>query len=322
MTRLSSTSCCLDTPSFDPISYFGLFKKHYRRQDHVDDMADLADCVRHTFVFDQSHPGVMKMKTMPSDTNPIKYIWQSFIVTIQQSTRTFHRYSSLKGHESAEDTYSEGQDEDNCCVPGRRKRRPRSELILAYQCSVCGKRYASSQALYQHRRNSHKQPPVAGVGHSDATKVDNSCLAEGSQGPSNASGGRNQKFTEFFSCSLCGMKGGTFTDVYAECPNGQVRIIKLLSEDPGKYADAPREAIRRILEEELGRPFPKSEALDSGHIEWIRMGTTVATNALLERKGERMALAITKGFRDLLHIGNQSRPNLFDLVRSNLCRPA
>ena len=73
--------------------------------------------------------------------------------------------------------------------------------------------------------------------------------------------------------------------------------------------------VRTILQE-LGTPFPKSEALDSSHIEWIRMGTTVATNALLERKGERMALAITKGFRDLLHIGNQSRPNLFDLVRN------
>ncbi|KAL5502022.1 hypothetical protein EMCRGX_G008716 [Ephydatia muelleri] len=76
-------------------------------------------------------------------------------------------------------------------------------------------------------------------------------------------------------------RGGTFTDVYAECPNGQVRIIKLLSEDPGKYADAPREAIRRILEEELGRPFPKSEALDSGHIEW---GVTKTRNGT-ERHG-------------------------------------
>jgi len=49
-------------------------------------------------------------------------------------------------------------------------------------------------------------------------------------------------------------------------------------------------------------------------IDWIRMGTTVATNSLLERKGERMALLITKGFRDLLHIGNQARPKIFDLV--------
>ena len=60
--------------------------------------------------------------------------------------------------------------------------------------------------------------------------------------------------------------------------------------------------------------LPKDELIDSSPIEWIRMGTTIATNALLERKGEKIALVITKGFRDLLHIGNQSRPNLFDLV--------
>ena len=60
--------------------------------------------------------------------------------------------------------------------------------------------------------------------------------------------------------------------------------------------------------------MPKEEPLDTSQIEWIRMGTTVATNALLERKGERMALFITKGFKDLLHIGNQARPNIFDLV--------
>lgn len=60
--------------------------------------------------------------------------------------------------------------------------------------------------------------------------------------------------------------------------------------------------------------MPADEPIDPGYIEWIRMGTTVATNALLERKGERMALAITQGFHDLLHIGNQTRPNIFDLV--------
>ena len=60
--------------------------------------------------------------------------------------------------------------------------------------------------------------------------------------------------------------------------------------------------------------MPADEPIDPGYIEWIRMGTTVATNALLERKGERMALAITEGFHDLLHIGNQTRPNIFDLV--------
>ena len=60
--------------------------------------------------------------------------------------------------------------------------------------------------------------------------------------------------------------------------------------------------------------MPTDEPIDPEYIEWIRMGTTVATNALLERKGERMALAITEGFHDLLHIGNQTRPNIFDLV--------
>ena len=69
------------------------------------------------------------------------------------------------------------------------------------------------------------------------------------------------------------------------------------------------------LFQETGVRFPAERPLDPAQIEWIRMGTTVATNALLERKGERMALVITKGFRDLLHIGNQARPKIFDLVR-------
>lgn len=60
--------------------------------------------------------------------------------------------------------------------------------------------------------------------------------------------------------------------------------------------------------------MPQNELIDSSYIEWIRMGTTVATNALLERKGERMALLITRGFKDLLYIGNQARPKIFDLV--------
>jgi len=64
----------------------------------------------------------------------------------------------------------------------------------------------------------------------------------------------------------------------------------------------------------LGTAMPANEPLDNSHIEWIRMGTTVATNALLERKGEKMALLITSGFRDLLYIGNQARPKIFDLV--------
>ena len=68
------------------------------------------------------------------------------------------------------------------------------------------------------------------------------------------------------------------------------------------------------MEESSDKKFPKNETIDSSDIEWIRMGTTVATNALLERKGERIALVVTKGFRDVLFIGNQTRPKLFDLA--------
>ncbi|MCI5163121.1 MAG: 5-oxoprolinase, partial [Candidatus Electrothrix sp. AX5] len=110
-------------------------------------------------------------------------------------------------------------------------------------------------------------------------------------------------------------RGGTFTDVYAEVPAKQgqpgFRTIKLLSEDPANYPDAPREGIRRILLE-FGIPL-QNGLLDSSRIEWIRMGTAVATNALLERKGARTALIITNGFGDILQIGNQDRPDLFDL---------
>ncbi|XP_043254892.1 5-oxoprolinase isoform X1 [Colletes gigas] len=106
-------------------------------------------------------------------------------------------------------------------------------------------------------------------------------------------------------------RGGTFTDVYARCPGGKVRVMKLLSVDPANYEDAPREAIRRILEQETGRKI--AGLIDASSISWIRMGTTVATNALLERKGAKMALLINEGFRDLLFIGNQARPNIFDL---------
>ncbi|KAJ3168792.1 hypothetical protein HK101_011585 [Irineochytrium annulatum] len=92
-------------------------------------------------------------------------------------------------------------------------------------------------------------------------------------------------------------RGGTFTDVIAFAPilpSGYRNVVvKLLSVDPQNYPDAPREGIRRI--------------------QVIRMGTTVATNALLERQGERVALFITTGFKDLLHIGNQARPRIFDL---------
>ncbi|KAK9498449.1 hypothetical protein O3M35_003084 [Rhynocoris fuscipes] len=108
-------------------------------------------------------------------------------------------------------------------------------------------------------------------------------------------------------------RGGTFTDVYAICPNGKEKTLKLLSVDPSNYADAPREAIRRVIEEETGVKINPNEKIDCSRIEWIRMGTTIATNALLERKGEKMALIINKGFKDLLYIGNQARPKIFDL---------
>ena len=93
-------------------------------------------------------------------------------------------------------------------------------------------------------------------------------------------------------------------------------IIKLLSEDPSNYEDAPLEGIRRLLSRFADREIPRGEPLDTSGIESIRMGTTVATNALLERKGERTALLVTKGFRDCLEIGNQSRPKIFDLAIS------
>ncbi|TQV98713.1 hypothetical protein V2A60_007579 [Cordyceps javanica] len=108
-------------------------------------------------------------------------------------------------------------------------------------------------------------------------------------------------------------RGGTFTDVHASIPGHDDIILKLLSVDPANYQDAPTEGIRRILELATNQVLARGEPLDLFHFESIRMGTTVATNALLERKGERVALITTKGFRDLLAIGNQSRPNIFDL---------
>ncbi|XP_057387818.1 5-oxoprolinase isoform X3 [Balaenoptera acutorostrata] len=109
-------------------------------------------------------------------------------------------------------------------------------------------------------------------------------------------------------------RGGTFTDVFAQCPGGHVRVLKLLSEDPANYVDAPTEGIRRILEQEGGMLLPRDRPLDTSRIASIRMGTTVATNALLERRGERVALLVTRGFRDLLHVGTQAREDLFDLA--------
>src|SRR5512135_2913462 len=100
-------------------------------------------------------------------------------------------------------------------------------------------------------------------------------------------------------------RGGTFTDVVARRPDGSLVTHKLLSENPERYRDAAIQGIRELLELPPGAPIP------SAAIEAVKMGTTVATNALLERKGERTALAITRGFADALRIGYQNRPKLF-----------
>ncbi|KAI8391805.1 Hydantoinase B/oxoprolinase-domain-containing protein [Radiomyces spectabilis] len=118
--------------------------------------------------------------------------------------------------------------------------------------------------------------------------------------------------------TICIDRGGTFTDCIgflgkAGEEDYQEFVVKLLSEDPANYADAPTEGIRRIVEQATGIKHPRNEPVPTDNIESVRMGTTVATNALLERKGERCALLITKGFKDLLVIGNQSRPKIFDL---------
>jgi len=102
-------------------------------------------------------------------------------------------------------------------------------------------------------------------------------------------------------------RGGTFTDIVGRTPEGSLRTAKLLSDNPGQYPDAAVEGVRRMLALEQGEPIPADE------IESVKMGTTVATNALLERKGVRTALLINRGFADLLRIGTQQRPRLFDL---------
>ncbi|KAG7087286.1 hypothetical protein E1B28_013264 [Marasmius oreades] len=119
-------------------------------------------------------------------------------------------------------------------------------------------------------------------------------------------------------------RGGTFCDLHASYPdpeNPKERkelIVKLLSQDPANYTDAPTEGIRRILEQITGESIPRGQVLETDKMEYIRLSTTIATNALLERKGRKHALLITKGFKDLLLIGNQSRPKIFDL---NIRRP-
>nr|WP_320009785.1 hydantoinase B/oxoprolinase family protein [uncultured Desulfobulbus sp.] len=101
-------------------------------------------------------------------------------------------------------------------------------------------------------------------------------------------------------------RGGTFTDVVGKDPQGQLHTRKLLSENPEQYNDAALEGIRRLLQ--LAHP---TSPLPAEQIDVVKMGTTVATNALLERKGEPTLLAITRGFGDGLRIGYQNRPDLF-----------
>src|SRR6185312_13751255 len=100
-------------------------------------------------------------------------------------------------------------------------------------------------------------------------------------------------------------RGGTFTDIVARAPDGGLIARKLLSENRSRYRDAAIEGIRQILGIDPGETLPAT-AIDA-----VKMGTTVATNALLEHKGERTALVITRGFGDALRIGYQNRPDLF-----------
>ena len=101
-------------------------------------------------------------------------------------------------------------------------------------------------------------------------------------------------------------RGGTFTDVVGRRPDGSIATHKLLSENPERYADAALAGIRFLLGIDADSPIP------AARIDAVKMGTTVATNALLERKGERTALFITRGFRDALRIAYQNRPRIFD----------
>jgi 5-oxoprolinase (ATP-hydrolysing) len=109
-------------------------------------------------------------------------------------------------------------------------------------------------------------------------------------------------------------RGGTFTDVVGRRPDGTLAVHKLLSENPGAYDDPAVAGIRHLLGIAPGQPIP------AGRIAVVRLGTTVATNALLERKGEPTALVITRGFADALRIAYQDRPKIFDreIVRPDL----
>ncbi len=102
-------------------------------------------------------------------------------------------------------------------------------------------------------------------------------------------------------------RGGTFTDIVARDPSGRLSTHKLLSENPGRYTDAAIAGIKQVLGVAPDAPIPP------GAVAQVKMGTTVATNALLERRGECTLLLVNQGFADLLRIGNQARPRLFDL---------
>ena len=102
-------------------------------------------------------------------------------------------------------------------------------------------------------------------------------------------------------------RGGTFTDVVARRPNGEIQVHKLLSENPSRYLDSSIQGIKDIL------GLSANDTLPVHHIAAIKMGTTVATNALLERRGDATLLVTTKGFKDALRIGYQNRPDLFAL---------
>ncbi len=102
-------------------------------------------------------------------------------------------------------------------------------------------------------------------------------------------------------------RGGTFTDIVARHPDGRITPHKLLSENPRRYRDAAIAGIKQVLGIALDQPIPP------GLVGAVKMGTTVATNALLERRGERTLLLVNPGFGDMLRIGNQARLRLFDL---------
>ena len=100
-------------------------------------------------------------------------------------------------------------------------------------------------------------------------------------------------------------RGGTFTDIVARRPDGTLQVLKLLSENPSAYDDAAVAGIRQCLALRAGDAIPEAA------IGAVRMGTTVATNALLERKGDAVVLVITAGLEDQLEIGTQARPEIF-----------